>query len=251
MPPAEHMPEWGQHENDPSIQPDTIGYTDREPPPISIFCRTVNPVGMMHLNVWPRRGYVKTKDGLQPTRAWFYALNTIVTQSIIHVGDVDKHERVHIAGGTQRAVVLTRPKVDPSISDMGTILRPMAYVSPNVRSTDPAKRSQLWSDGENPKNSEVKDRIELEEVRGPIRREPMAGIPMPVHMYEKLRVNGVQAVAFDETIARICVVAKDDQTIFVSDYSKAPNENIFRPNELACNQHRARFDLYPEPLDSD
>jgi hypothetical protein len=224
VPPSQSIPIPGLHEHDKSIQPSLMGCTEREPPPVSIMCRTQSPAGMVHLNVWPRRLFVQTKAGPRPTRRWNYPLSSLVYQSVLLFDPALEAEDVMIAGGAERAVVISRLDADdgtyPAVSVAG-------YVSPNVRTNDQTQRGRLWSDEEDPASPDVHRRAELEAIRGPVRLNHLAPLPVPQEMRLRLSESGLQAVAFDETIARICVSSKDDKRVYVLDYAKAPSlENI-------------------------
>jgi hypothetical protein len=216
VPPSAHIPVPGRHEHDESVQPALMGFTEREPAPVAIMCRTQKPAGLVHLNVWPRRVVVETSQGPRPTRRWQYPLSKLVYQSILQFEADIKPESVVIAGGAERAIVVSRPDAGD-----GTALRLSGYAAPNIRTSEPALRGQLWSEDEEAASADVVRRVQLEAIRGPIRVNALAALPLSTEVYEELCTGGMGAVAFDETIARVCVSSKNSKRVYMFDYSKA------------------------------
>jgi hypothetical protein len=251
-PPSPNAPVFGSR-TDASVQSSLRAFSDREPPPISVYGATgggtvfsSRGIGT-HLTLWPRRvpiprllktvpppdavplpvgGSLKIDwraDGAMPwkRRYWCYPLSTMGFQSVFDFTGVPGLGRVEIAGGNERAVFAAFDPKDTS--DQPALVNLFRYASHDIRSaTRPA--SQPWGDDEDPGSMDVRRRVQLEELRGPRPKTCVAALPIPREFYAKLR-GGVRALAFDEATGRLCMSAYNDQTVYVSDFARAPVES--------------------------
>jgi hypothetical protein len=245
IPPSPNAPIFGS-KTDPSIQSSLRAFSDREPPPISIYGTLDGGAGTCHLAIHARRvpiprtlrmanwsedvplpvgGSVKIDwraDNAMPwkRRYWYYPLSTLRFQSVFRFQKTTGFGRVEITGGNERALFASFDPKDQT--DQPALVNLFRYTSPDVRSA--TLKEQLWGDDEDPGSTDVARRKQLEELRAPRAKVHLATLPIPGEFYAKLR-GGVRAIAFDEGTGRVCMSAYNDQVIYVSDYARAPVED--------------------------
>jgi hypothetical protein len=96
------------------------------PPPISLFCRTLNPVGIVHYLIWPK--IEATPD--QPTR-YYFNLEYVVPQTV----HVSEPLASHVLTGSSKALLYTVGASDRT--DTPRLLSIRRYLSPQLQ--------PLWS----------------------------------------------------------------------------------------------------------
>jgi hypothetical protein len=239
IPSSRPVPVPSQANVDGSIQPQMRAYHEQEPAPLAIYCRTINPEGFIHLNIYPRRvqfpAWQKNPTGMveigngglvnmdeDRERRYYYPLHTMHYQSVYNfTDDMPEFGAVEVVPGASKALVMNFPTDD--ITDTPHVMGLWAYLSPEVRSFDPAKKDQLWADDEHEDSWEVAQRKLMAQLTNPPREKALALLPIPAELRQVLR-RGRSAVAFDETIGRVCISCFEDQRIFVLDYAHAPRE---------------------------
>ncbi|KAM6498570.1 hypothetical protein JOM56_006518 [Amanita muscaria] len=171
------------------------------PPPISIYVRTSKPSGVIHHCLWPSFMDIPMDELIR--RTWFYDLS----QATVQTSHVSAPYDIHVLPGAYRAMMYTvRP--DDRNDDL-QLVSFRRYINPgNVPFDYPEKEPDSF---------------------GPVLGRPRYLIP--AHVYSsidltlsasaQLATTGISAVAWDETIGRLCVVAGKEQKIRVWDFSNA------------------------------
>jgi hypothetical protein len=189
-------------QHDRSIQP-SLPAALGPPPPVSIFCRTVEPHGLHHFIVWPTHVDIPPSPGSKQTKSYYYSLSNVTFQSR-HDSD---HVIPHVLPGAYRTLIYTVPSDDrratPSLLDL------RRYVTPEAQ---PYDYPRIDRDA-NPEERVMKDRKNI-----PF--NIFSSLVMPNKLATTLREDGVTAVAWDEGIGRVCIASSDDSTIHILDFAQ-------------------------------
>ncbi|KAJ7150379.1 hypothetical protein C8R46DRAFT_1124821 [Mycena filopes] len=167
------------------------------PPPISLFCRTLDPVGIVHYLIWPRI----EEEPNQPTR-YYFNLEYIVPQTV----HVSSPWATNVLTGSSKALVYT---VDSTRKDAPKLLTLRRYLSPQLQ--------PLWSlrGMEDPTEPiSRKDRPALS-------KRYYSSFDLPPELRHKLDRKGLTALTWDETIGRVCIACGDEFRIHILDFASA------------------------------
>lgn len=183
------------------------------PPPISIFGRTRAPSteGLMHMSIWPLRVEgPRPSPPPQPAAALpmpqlRYTLTEARYQSYQAFEDADHHLNVHVLPGSYRALVYITPGDDNS--DAPPITALYSYVSPEARTLREA--------------GSPFDEDEPEKGRAVIRDRSLVAIDLPKNI-SSLLMQGVTAIAWDESIGRLCFSTVRSSRVHVLDFAQCP-----------------------------
>jgi hypothetical protein len=196
----------------PNLQP-----ASGAPPPISLFCRTVEPAGIVHYLIWPK---IEEEPGT-PTR-YYFNLEYVVPQTV----HVSAPWGTHVLTGSSKALMYT---VDNERKDSPRMLTMRRYLSPQLQ--------PLWSlrGTEDPTEPiSRKDRPALSKkyyVRSvqfiaSMSRPDLAlqsSFNLPRYLRRKLDDPdlGLSAITWDETIGRVCIACGDEIRIHILDFASA------------------------------
>jgi hypothetical protein len=186
--------------NDESIQP-TLHAAQGPPPPISIFCRTIEPNGLHHFILWPQHFYVPAGITSMETSLYFYTLSNLISQSRHDSDDVI----CCVLPGSSRSLIYTISADDRRAAPSLIELR--RYVSPE---TQPFEYPE-------PQTEDTSD-IMKERKRVPF--NIYSTLELPRKLAKTLRNEGITAVAWDEGLGRVCISASEDSTIHILDFSQ-------------------------------
>ena len=179
------------------------------PPPISMYIRTANPPGVVHHCLWPSFSDVpQPADSVR--RVWFYDLS----QATVQTSHVSSPYDIHVLPGAYRAMMYTVREDDRR--DALRVVNFRRYVNPgNV----PWGYPQADTDSTGPV---------LRSPRYLVPSNVYASIDLTVNAKAQLEATGMAAVAWDESIGRLCVATAHDQKIRVMDFSNAvqPDERL-------------------------
>lgn len=171
------------------------------PPPISIFMRTEDPIGVVHLAVWPVPPNMPVDDDDKGP----HNLKFIVRQSI----HISSPWATHILPGTYRSLMYTVMPNDRA--DSPRLLRLRRYFNPNFRAED------------YPPEEEDTSELVLRKKRLLRPAKPYETIPLPEGLFERLNAGGITSIAWDEGIGRVCIAAGDELNVHVLDFGQAEN----------------------------
>ena len=180
------------------------------PPPISLYIRTSNPPGVVHHCLWP-----SFLDQPQPTtastrRVWFYDLS----QAYVQTSHVSSPYDIHILPGAYRAMMFTVREDDRK--DALRVVNFRRYVNPE---------NVPW---DYPKADPDSVRPVLRGPRYLVPSNVYASIDLTVNAKAQLEATGMAAIAWDESIGRLCVAAAHDKKIRIMDFANAvqPDERL-------------------------
>ncbi|KAJ7492263.1 hypothetical protein FB451DRAFT_1122988 [Mycena latifolia] len=176
----------------PNIQP-----ASGAPPPISLFCRTVGPVGIVHYLIWP-----KIEEELGKPPRYYFNLEYVVPQTV----HVSAPWATHVLTGSSKALMYT---VDNERKDTPRLLTVRRYLSPQLQ--------PLWS------------LRGLEDPTEPISRRDRPALSkkyyssfnLPRYLRRKLDDLGLAAITWDEAIGRVCLACGDEFKIHILDFASA------------------------------
>ncbi|PFH49670.1 hypothetical protein AMATHDRAFT_147100 [Amanita thiersii Skay4041] len=191
----------------------TLQLSTGPPPPISLYFRTLNPNAILHHSILPSYlDYPKTLS--RPARrVWFYDLAQVTLQTNHHVSPP---YNLHILPGAYRAVVYSIREEDRKDTPGLVALR--RYLNPEFTPKD------------YPRPSPVTLNSVLRKPRYTIPAAVYSSIELSVNAREQLAKNGISAIAWDESIGRLCIVPGNEQKIRVLDFSSVvqPDERLSR-----------------------
>ncbi|KAJ7109839.1 hypothetical protein C8R44DRAFT_264372 [Mycena epipterygia] len=176
----------------PNIQP-----ASGAPPPISLFCCTVAPVGMVHYLIWPK---IEEEAGKPPR--YYFNLEFVVPQTV----HVSVPWATHVLTGSSKALMYT---VDSERKDTPRLLTVRRYLSPQLQ--------PLWSlrGMEDPTEPiSRKDRPALS-------KKYYSSFNLPRYLRRKLDDEGLAAITWDEAIGRVCLACGDEFKIHILDFASA------------------------------
>ncbi|KAJ7204396.1 hypothetical protein GGX14DRAFT_646929 [Mycena pura] len=183
----------------PNLQP-----ASGAPPPISLFCRTVDPVGVVHYLIWP-------KIEEEPGRSTRYSFNLeYVVPQTVHVSAPNA---TNVLAGSSKALVFT---VDDPRKDSPRVLAVRRYLSPQLQ--------PLWSQRGTEDPTEPISRRD----RPPLSKKYYSKFNLPRYLRRKLDDMGLAAITWDEAIGRVCLACGDELKIHILDfaYSIAPDDRF-------------------------
>ncbi|KAK7063912.1 hypothetical protein R3P38DRAFT_17160 [Favolaschia claudopus] len=176
----------------PNIQPESGA-----PPPISLFCQTVDPVGLVHYLIWPK--IEETPN--QPTK-YYFNLEYVVPQTV----HVSTPSVINVLAGSSKALMFT---VDNERSATPRMLTLRRYLSPQLQ--------PLWS------LRGVEDPTEpiSRRDRPALSKRYYSSFTLPRYLRDKLHNFGLSAIIWDETIGRVCIACGDELKIHILDFAAA------------------------------
>ncbi|KAK2461528.1 hypothetical protein APHAL10511_005991 [Amanita phalloides] len=178
------------------------------PPPISIYIRTSNPSGVLHHSLWPSfTDHPTAPTSPRTRRIWFYDLS----QATVQTSHVSSPYDIHVLPGAYRAMMYTVRADDRR--DAQRVVNFRRYISPG---------NVPW---DYPKAVDSTGSV-LRRPRYLIPSNVYASIDLTVNAKAQLEATGMVAVAWDESIGRLCMTTGQDQKIRVMDFS-----NVVQPDE--------------------
>ncbi|KAF8215794.1 hypothetical protein K438DRAFT_1659074 [Mycena galopus ATCC 62051] len=175
----------------PNIQP-----SSGAPPPISLFCQTADPVGIVHYLIWPQI----IEEPNKPTRSHFN-LEYVVPQTV----HVSSPWPVQVLTGASKALVYT---VENDGKDMPRLLALRRYLSPQLQPLASLRG--------------------LEDPTEPISRRDRPALSKRYYssfnlgyLRGKLDNHGLTAITWDETIGRVCIACGNELKIHILDFAAA------------------------------
>jgi len=176
----------------PNIQP-----ASGAPPPISLFCRTVDPVGIVHYLIWPKI----EEEPNKPTR-YYFNLEYVVPQTV----HVSAPWATNVLTGSSKALMYT---VDNQRKDTPRLLTMRRYLSPQLQ--------PLWSLRETEDPTEPISRRD----RPALSKKYYSSFNLPRYLRHKLDDQGLAAITWDETIGRVCLACGNETRIHMLDFASA------------------------------
>lgn len=176
----------------PNLQP-----ASGAPPPISLFCRTVGPVGIVHYLIWPK---IEEEVGKPPR--YHFNLEYVVPQTV----HVSAPWVTNVLTGSSKALMYT---VESERKDTPRLLTIRRYLSPQLQ--------PRWS------LREPEDPIEpiSRRDRPALSQKYYSSFNLPRDLRRKLDDIGLAAITWDETIGRVCLACGDEFKIHILDFASA------------------------------
>ncbi|KAJ7687350.1 hypothetical protein B0H17DRAFT_685696 [Mycena rosella] len=167
------------------------------PPPISLFCRTVGPVGIVHYLIWPKI----EEEPNKPPR-YYFNLEYVVPQTV----HVSGPWATNVLTGSSKALMYT---VDSERKDTPRVLTVRRYLSPQLQ--------PLWS------LRGLEDPIEpiSRRDRPELSKKYYSSFNLPRYLRRKLDDEGLAAITWDEAIGRMCLACGDEFKIHILDFASA------------------------------
>ncbi|KAF8628243.1 hypothetical protein AX15_004019 [Amanita polypyramis BW_CC] len=198
------------------------------PPPISIYIRTSNPSGIVHHCLWPSFLDPPTTGPAPMQRIWFYDLS----QATIQTSHVSSPYGIHVLPGAYRAMMYTVREDDRR--DAPRVVNFRRYVNPGNMPWDYPRSVPDDSSGS-----------VLRRPRYLIPSNVYASIDLTINAKTQLEATGLAAVAWDETIGRLCVAAGNDQKIRVMDFSNAVQPDARLAKWMKTHNYFRKINLNP------
>ncbi|KAJ7610882.1 hypothetical protein FB45DRAFT_761043 [Roridomyces roridus] len=176
----------------PNIQPATGA-----PSPISLFCRTIAPVGLVHYLIWPR---IEEQPDQPPK--YFFNLEFVVPQTV----HVSAPHAMRVLAGSSKALVYT---IDSERKHSPRMLSMRRYLSPQLQ--------PLWSLRGTEDPTEPISRRD----RPAMSKKYYSAFNLPRYLRRKLDDEGVSAITWDESIGRLCLACGDEFKIHILDFASA------------------------------
>ncbi|KAJ6609327.1 hypothetical protein B0H10DRAFT_1954660 [Mycena sp. CBHHK59/15] len=168
------------------------------PPPISLFCRTVNPVGIVHYLIWPK---IEEEPGKPPH--YHFNLEFVVPQTV----HVSAPWATHVLTGSSKALMYTADASERR--DSPRLLTVRRYLSPQLQ--------PLWSlRGKEDPTEPISCRD-----RPPLSQKYYSSFNLPGYLKRRLHDQGMSAITWDETIGRLCLAVGDELKIYILDFASA------------------------------
>ncbi|KAJ6601456.1 hypothetical protein DFH09DRAFT_564208 [Mycena vulgaris] len=190
----------------PNLQP-----ASGAPPPISLFCRTVGPVGIVHYLIWP-----KIEEELGKPPRYYFNLEFVVPQTV----HVSAPWATHVLTGSSKALMYT---VDSERKGTPRLLTVRRYLSPQLQ--------PLWSLRGMEDPTEPISRRD----RPPLSKKYYSSFNLPRYLRRKLDDEGLglAAITWDEAIGRVCIACGDELKIHILDFASAlPPDSRFKKWQL-------------------
>lgn len=180
------------------------------PPPISLYIRTSNPPGVVHHCLWPSFLDQPQATTASTRRVWFYDLS----QAYVQTSHVSSPYDIHILPGAYRAMMFTVREDDRK--DALRVVNFRRYVNPE---------NVPW---DYPKADPDSVRPVLRGPRYLVPSNVYTSIDLTVNAKAQLEATGMAAIAWDESIGRLCVAAAHDKKIRIMDFANAvqPDERL-------------------------
>lgn len=188
----------------PSIGSDhpNLRHASGPPPPISIFCRTVAPIGMIHYAAWPTHVKIPATTTEGPKTRYYYSLGHVCYQSL----HISSPHVMHVLPGAYRALMYTVMPDDRT--DSPGLVKLRRYINPETQPYDYP--------------------LPEEDTTEPVSRKARPLVPFNVYScFEvprsfKQKINeegGISAITWDEGIGRVCIASRDGRTIRILDFA--------------------------------
>ncbi|KAJ6575495.1 hypothetical protein B0H19DRAFT_1128980 [Mycena capillaripes] len=176
----------------PNIQP-----ASGAPPPISLFCRTVDPVGIVHYLIWP-----KIEEEPDKPPRYSFNLEYVVPQTV----HVSAPWPTRVLTGASKALLYN---VDNERKDSPQMLTMRRYLSPQLQ--------PLWS------LRGVEDPTEpiSRKDRPALSKKYYSSFNLPRYLRRKLADQGLSSMTWDEAIGRVCIACGDEIKIHILDFASA------------------------------
>ncbi|KAJ7651602.1 hypothetical protein DFH06DRAFT_548148 [Mycena polygramma] len=176
----------------PNIQP-----ASGAPPPISLFCRTSEPMGMVHYLIWPK---IEEEPGQPPK--YSFNLEFVVPQTV----HVSSPRATRVLTGSSKALMYT---VDNERTDAPRMLSMRRYLSPQLQ--------PLWSLRGTEDPTEPISRRD----RSALSKRYYSSFQLPRNLKQKMDDHGLSAITWDETIGRLCIACGNEIKIHILDFASA------------------------------
>lgn len=201
----------------------TLRHTSGPPPPISIFFRTLDPIGVIHHVLWPAHVEIPATLTQAAKTVYYYSLDHVVPQT----KHVSSPHVTHILPGAYRALMYTVPTADRS--DTPALIRLRRYINPEIQHADYP--------------------LPKEDTSEPILRKKRRALPfnvygtfdLPRHVKQLYQEEGVAAITWDEGIGRVCIAAKDEMNIRILDFA-----HVVQPDARFAQWKRSQAYLHSE-----
>ncbi|KAF5356544.1 hypothetical protein D9758_008215 [Tetrapyrgos nigripes] len=178
------------------------------PPPISVYMRTLNPRGVLHYNLYPSKeitGVQINEEGVvEEIGEWKYTTDWAVPQSTHYSEPVD----ARIIPGVHRALIYTVPGDDRT--DEPNLLALRRYYNPLFPG----------SGYPHPPYGHPEPEHEVIEKRYLRPTNLFCSFQINSPYLEHIKEQGFTAIAWDESIGRVCIATPKDMHILVLDVGK-------------------------------
>ncbi|KAF8899288.1 hypothetical protein BD779DRAFT_1465227 [Infundibulicybe gibba] len=193
------------------------------PPPISIFFRTVDPIGVAHHVIWPAHFEIPATTTRAAETRYFYNLDHVTDQSF----HVSTPHVTHVLPGAYRALMYTISSEDRK--DAPSLVSLRRYINPEIQYTDyPVPKVDT---------AEPVTRRE----RHPMPWNVYSSLKMPQHVQQVYQQGGVAAITWDESIGRVCIAAEDEMKIRILDFAQ-----MIQPDARFAQWKRSQAFLHSE-----
>ncbi|KAJ7774015.1 hypothetical protein B0H16DRAFT_1362931 [Mycena metata] len=185
------------------------------PPPLSLYCPTLEPVGIVHYLIWP-----KIKEEPNKPTQYYFDLDCVVPQTV----HVSAPWATNVLAGSSKPLMYT---VDSTRKDAPKLLTIRRYLSPQL----------------NPFIHSVEDSSEpiSRKDRPALSRKHYSSIDLPEYLRRKFdnMDMGLTALTWDDTIGRVCLACGNEFRIYILDFAFAATpDNRFKQWQLAQRMQR-------------
>jgi hypothetical protein len=155
--------------------------------------------------IWPVPLDMPARGNIPAKTHYYYALRTLRFQSR---HDCDPNV-AHILPGAYRTLLYTVPSTDRT--DAPSLVNLRRYIAPEAQPAD------------YPVTQELSDDERVTRKRKLIPSNIFATLVLPKSLATALTDDGVNAVAWDEGVGRVCIAPAENSVIHILDFAKTPN----------------------------
>ncbi|KAJ7070678.1 hypothetical protein C8F01DRAFT_389157 [Mycena amicta] len=167
------------------------------PEPISLYCRTSAPPGLVHYLIWPK--IVEQPNA--PTQ-FYFNLEYVVPQTV----HVSSPYAMNVLPGSSRALVFS---VENERKGSPRVLSVRRYLSPMLQ--------PLWA----PRPMEDPTEPISRRDRPPLSQKYYSAFHLPRAIRHKLDAQGLAAITWDEAVGRVCIACGDEFNIHILDFASS------------------------------
>ncbi|KDQ62995.1 hypothetical protein JAAARDRAFT_28990 [Jaapia argillacea MUCL 33604] len=224
---------------DDSIQTSLPSWMQRDPAPISVYCRTQNPQGLIYMHIPPTKleappspvntGRRTSSKPEKPPQTHYYRV-TDLRDVADFTFNSNTFETAFFLPGAGRALGWEVPRTDRT--DAPALVNMWSFIPQEIEG-DPYLGIR-------------RDQNEVGNTRRspPTRQGWFAPLEMEHWAWENLK-GGVQAITWDENIGRVCISPKGRSEVYVVDFSKSPRETL-EGQRFPIPVHKTVLDSLPD-----
>ncbi|KAF7303113.1 hypothetical protein MKEN_01274800 [Mycena kentingensis (nom. inval.)] len=179
------------------------------PEPLSLYCRTSAPAGLIHYLIWP-----KIAADAHGNPMYHFNLEYVVPQTV----HVSSPFPMNVLTGTSKALMFT---VEDARNGSPRVLAARRYLSPMLQPLHSQRPAEDPTEPISRRN------------RPDLSKKYYSEFNLPRYIRRKLADDGLSAITWDEAIGRVCIACGDELKIYILDFACSINpDDRFRRFKL-------------------